>query len=92
MDAWFQRDRQCSSEHSWAVNPRELQDMLDELEASRASRKRAWENLAEIRWVLTDVCGIKLPPRARTTIDLKGRIVKDGFKKAIGTDSSLWPS
>jgi hypothetical protein len=27
---------------------------LVELEASRASRKRAWENLAEMRWVLKD--------------------------------------
>ena len=66
-----------------AVNPQELQDLLDELEASRASRKRAWENLAEIRWVLTDVCGVKLPPPARKTIDLEGRIVKDGVKKAL---------
>jgi hypothetical protein len=71
------------------VNPRELQDMLDELEASRASRKRAWENLAEIRWVLTDVCGIKLPPPARKTIDLEGTIVKDGFERRSGIASSL---
>jgi hypothetical protein len=27
------------------MTPKELQDLLDELEASRASRKRAWENL-----------------------------------------------
>jgi hypothetical protein len=65
------------------MNPQELQDLLDELEASRASRKRAWENLAEIRWVLADVCGIKLPPAARKTIDLEGRIVKDGVRKAL---------
>jgi hypothetical protein len=66
-----------------SVTPQELQDVLDELEASRASRKRAWENLAEIRWMITDVCGIKLPPPARKTIDLEGRIVKDGVKKAL---------
>ena len=57
--------------------------MLDELEASRASRKRAWENLQEIRWVLKDVTGMELPPPARKTIDLEGRIVKDGVRKAI---------
>jgi hypothetical protein len=65
------------------VNPKELQDLLDEREASRASRKRAWENLAEIRWVIKDVCGIELPPPARKTIDLEGRIVKDGVRKAL---------
>jgi hypothetical protein len=57
--------------------------MLDELEASRSSRKRAWENLQEIRWVLKDVTGMELPPPARKTIDLEGRIVKDGVRKAI---------
>src|SRR6476646_10448593 len=57
--------------------------MLDELEASRSSRKRAWENLQEIRWVLKDVTGMELPQPARKTIDLEGRIVKDGVRKAI---------
>jgi hypothetical protein len=72
-----------STEHCWRMTPQELQDLLDEVEASRASRRRAWENLQEIRWVLTDVCGIELPPPARKTIDLEGRVVKDGVKKAI---------
>jgi hypothetical protein len=65
------------------VNPKELQDLLDELEASRASRKRAWENLQEIRWILKDTAGMDLPPPARKTIDLEGRLAKDGVRKAI---------
>jgi hypothetical protein len=65
------------------MTPKELQDMLDELDASRASRKRAWENLQELRWVIKDTCGIDLPPPAKKTIDLEGRIVKDGVRKAI---------
>lgn len=65
------------------MTPQELQDLLDELEASRASRKRAWENLAEIRWVIKDTTAVELPPPARKTIDLEGRIVKDGVKKAL---------
>jgi hypothetical protein len=39
--------------------------------------------LDELRWVLTDTCGIELPPPARKTIDLEGRVVKDGVKKAL---------
>jgi hypothetical protein len=66
-----------------SLNPQELQNMLDELEASRASRKRAWENLQELRWVLKDTAGMELPPPARKTIDLEGRLVKDGVRKAI---------
>jgi hypothetical protein len=33
--------------------------------------------------VLKDVTGVELPPPARKTIDLEGRIVKDGVKKAL---------
>ena len=66
-----------------SLTPKALQDLLDELEASRASRKRAWENLQEIRWVLKDVAGVELPPPGRKTIDLEGRIVKDGVRKTV---------
>jgi hypothetical protein len=65
------------------MNAQELQNLLDELEASRASRRRAWENLQEIRWVLKDAARMELPPPARKTIGLEGRIVKDGVKKAL---------
>ena len=64
-----------------SLSPKELQDVLDELEASRASRKRAWENLQEIRWVLKDTAGVELPLPKRKTIDLEGRIVKDGVRR-----------
>jgi len=65
------------------LTPKAIQDLLDELEASRASRKRAWEVLQEIRWVLKDAARMDLPPPARKKIDLEGRIVKDGVRKAL---------
>jgi hypothetical protein len=37
----------------------------------------------EIRWVLIDNAGMDLPQPARKTIDLKGRLAKDGGRKAI---------
>ena len=52
-------------------------------EASRRSRKGAWENLQEIRWVLKDAAGVELPPPARKTIDREGRLVKDGVRKSV---------
>jgi hypothetical protein len=66
-----------------SMTPQELQKLLDELEASRASRRRAWENLQEIRWVLKDSASMDIPKPARKTIDLEGRLVKDGVRKAI---------
>jgi hypothetical protein len=66
-----------------SVTPEAIKKLLDELEASRASRKRAWENLQEIRWILKDATGIDLPAPARKTIDLEGRVVKDGVRKIV---------
>jgi hypothetical protein len=33
--------------------------------------------------VLKDTAGVELPPPARKTIDLEGRIVKDGVRKTV---------
>jgi hypothetical protein len=66
-----------------SITPKALQDLLDELEASRASRKRAWEVFQEIRWVLKDEAAIELPPPAKKTIDLEGRLVKDAVRRTI---------
>jgi hypothetical protein len=65
------------------MTPQELQDLLEELEASRASRRRAWENLQEMRWVLKDSVGIEVSPPAKKTIDCEGRLIKDAVKKAL---------
>ena len=43
------------------INPAELERLLDERERSRASRKRAGENLQELRWVLKDPAEVELP-------------------------------
>jgi hypothetical protein len=66
-----------------SITPRALQDLLDELEASRASRKRAWEILQEIRYVLRDTAGIEARQPARKTIDLEGRVVKEAVRNAL---------
>jgi hypothetical protein len=66
-----------------SITPKAIQDLLDELEASRASRKRAWELLQELRWVLRDIAGIEVPASAKRTIDLEGRIIKEAIRKAL---------
>ena len=66
-----------------SITPQAIRKLFDELEASRASRKRAWENLQEIRWVLKEATGIDLPASARKTIDLEGRVVKEGVRKIV---------
>jgi hypothetical protein len=66
-----------------SITPEALQELMNELEASRASRKRAWQNLQELRWVLKDCAGVELPPPAKKTIDLEGRLIKDGIRKTL---------
>ena len=66
-----------------SITPQAVQKLLEEVEKSRASRKRAWDNLQEIRWVLKDTAGVELPAPARKTIDLEGRIMKDGVRKTV---------
>jgi hypothetical protein len=66
-----------------SITPQQLQNLLDELEASRSSRRHAWQILQEIRFVLKDVAGLELPPAARKTIDLEGRVVKEGVRKSL---------
>jgi hypothetical protein len=71
-----------------SITPEALQVLLDELEASRVSRKRTWDVLQEIRWVLKDTTGVELPPPSRKKIDLEGRIVKDGVRKALNATTN----
>ena len=66
-----------------SITPQDLQKLLDEREASRASRKRAWEYLKEIRWVLKDATAVELPAPARKTIELEGGLVKDAVRRAL---------
>jgi hypothetical protein len=66
-----------------SITPQAVQKLLDEVEKLRDSRKRAWDNLQEIRWVLKDAAGIELPAPARKTIELESRIVKDGVRKTV---------
>jgi len=40
---------------------------------------------------LKDAANIELPPPVRKTIDLEGRIVKDGGRKAIRIDKARSP-
>jgi hypothetical protein len=64
-----------------SITPQAVQKLLDEVEKSRDSRKRAWDNLQEIRWVLKDAVGIELPAPARKTIDLEGGLLKTASER-----------
>jgi hypothetical protein len=70
------------------LDPKELQDLLDELKASRISRKTAWKILQEMREILRDN-GVILSPAAVKNIGIEGRLVRDGVRKALAQRRSV---
>jgi len=59
-----------------SVDPKELQDLLDELKASRISHKTAWDILQELRSILNEH-GVILASPAVKNIGVEGRLVRD---------------
>ena len=45
-----------------SITPKAIQDLLDELEASKQSRLRAWSVLQRLRMVLSDSENVAIPP------------------------------
>jgi hypothetical protein len=65
-----------------SLDPSELQDLLDELKASRISRQTAWKILQELREILRDD-GANLASPGVKDIGVEGRLVRDGVRKAL---------
>jgi hypothetical protein len=72
-----------------------IENLPAELEASRASRKRAWENLQEMRRMLKDTAGIELPPPAPAKPSTwRAALLRAGCERWYGNDkppSRIWP-
>jgi hypothetical protein len=49
--------------------------LLDELEASKQSRLRAWNVLQRLRSVLSEAGNVTMPPPAQKTFDAEGEIL-----------------
>src|SRR5580704_6450172 len=68
---------------SMSITPKAIQDLLDELEASKQSRLRAWNALQRIRALLSDLGKTKIPPPARMTFDAEGEILEHALTKSL---------
>jgi hypothetical protein len=68
-----------------SITPKAIQDLLDELEASKQSRLRAWNVLQRLRLVLSEAGKVTIPQPAQKTFDAEGEAVMDFF-----TRSSRW--
>jgi hypothetical protein len=66
-----------------SITPKAIQDLLDELEASKQSRLRAWNILQRLRLVLSDLGNVAIPPSAQKTFDAEGEILEHALTKSF---------
>jgi hypothetical protein len=68
---------------SMAITPKAIQDLLDELEASKQSRLRAWNVLQRLRTVLSEVGNVPISPPAQKTFEEEGETLEHALRKSI---------
>jgi hypothetical protein len=66
-----------------SITPKAIQDLLDELEASKQSRLRAWNVLQKLRLVLSELGNVPIPPPAQKTFDTEGEILEHALTKSF---------
>jgi len=65
------------------ITPKAIQDLLDELEASKQSRMRAWNALQRFRSVLSEAGHVAIPASVQKTFDEEGAILENALTKSF---------
>ena len=65
-----------------SITPKAIQDLLDELEASKQSRLRAWNALQRLRSALSEMANVAIPASAQKTFDAEGEILEHALTKS----------
>src|ERR1700681_3528175 len=66
-----------------SITPKAIQDLLDELEASKQSRLRAWNVLQRLRLLLSELGNVAIPPPAQKTFDAEGEVLEHALTKSF---------
>jgi hypothetical protein len=66
-----------------SITPKAIQDLLDELEASKQSRLRAWNVLQRLRSLLSELGNIPIPPPVQKTFDAEGEALEHALTKSF---------
>ena len=66
-----------------SITPKAIQDLLDELDASKQSRLRAWNVLQRLRSHLSDLGNVTIPPPAQKTFDAEGEVLEHALTKTL---------
>jgi hypothetical protein len=65
------------------ITPKAIQDLLDELEASKQSRLRAWNVLQRLRSLLSELGNVTIPPPAQKTFEAEGETLEHALTKSF---------
>jgi hypothetical protein len=66
-----------------SISPKEIQDLLDELEASRQSRLRAWNVLQRLRSLLSKLGNVAIQPPAQKTFKAEGEALEHALTQSF---------
>jgi hypothetical protein len=66
-----------------SITPKAIQDLLDELEASKQSRLRAWNVFQKLRSVLSEAGNVTIPPPTQKTFDAEGEVLEHALTKSF---------
>ena len=66
-----------------SITPKAIQDLLDELEASKQSRLRAWAVLQRIRAILSESAHMVIEQPSERTFESEGVILERALAKCI---------
>ena len=66
-----------------SITPKAIQQLLDELEASKQARRRAWDVLQELRAVLINLGNVTIEVPTRKTFEAEGAILKQALSDCL---------
>jgi uncharacterized protein YukE len=66
-----------------SITPKAIQDLLDELEASRQARRRAWDVLQDLRAALTKLGNVTIETPSRKAFEIEGAILKQALSDCL---------
>ncbi len=66
-----------------SITPKAIQDLLEELEASKQSRLRAWNVLQRLRLLLSELGNVAIPPPTQKTFDAEGEALEHALAKSF---------
>src|SRR5258708_13174617 len=66
-----------------SITTKAIQDLLEELEASRQARRRAWDVLQDLRAVLTNLGNVTIEVHSRKTFEAEGAILKQALSDCL---------